>query len=67
MHDQHDYFDYERLVREARLQRSIAIGRAIANGVASLSRLISRANAALWHPSVRPGSKSVSDTASAHR
>ena len=28
MHDQHDYFDYERLVREARLQRSIAIGRA---------------------------------------
>lgn len=61
MNDQRDYVDYETLVRRARMERSVAIGAAIANGVAALSALISRANAALWHPSVR------SKSASAHR
>lgn len=67
MHDQHDYFDYAELIREVRMQRSIAIGQAIANGVAAVSRLIGRANAALWHSSVVRQSKPVGDTASAHR
>ncbi|MEO8135447.1 MAG: hypothetical protein ABI831_15875 [Betaproteobacteria bacterium] len=65
MNDQHNYFDYEALIREARMERSLVIGRAIANGVGALSSLVSRANAALWHPSVKTKSTARSDTASA--
>ena len=67
MRDQHDYFDYETLIHQARMERSVAIGRVIADGVAWLSTRISRANAALWHPAGREKSNADADTASAHR
>jgi hypothetical protein len=38
MNEELRHYDYQRLVEEARLQRSIALGNAIAHGLAALAR-----------------------------
>ena len=50
MNDQRlDYVDYESLIRRARMERSIALGNAIANGVGRLTSGIARAFAIIAH------------------
>ena len=50
MNDQRlDYVDYESLIRQARMERSIALGNALANGVGHLTSGVSRAFAIIAH------------------
>jgi hypothetical protein len=43
------YVDFDKLIREARMERSMAIGNAIAGVIAAASRGIERAIALLFH------------------
>ncbi len=55
--DRYTYFDYQEIVRKAEMERSMALGEALADGVLWIGRTLRTLFAALARGVTRPGDR----------